>query len=277
MTNIGTKLQPEEITVTAGKVSVPAGTSCREAAEAAAEMFEPTDIEKHAAVIAEAWSAKLHEYSKIYVKQFSALTRAAHNGNGEVKEATDPFSFPGGIPYQWWNLLLAGPFQPVAPLGPFAAQKIIRHGEPAFMLAAFWRNPASLGGGPSAAQIMSPFTCQLRLETINLSTVANGPDFVPAPFVFGAGNINIVTIPITAGFPAPVQGNPQLYEVNATADIVGPGGGLPPFAGYATAVLDPDIEPPFLFPFIPGVGPIVVPGLGPQLQRDTPSRFLRYV
>lgn len=280
MPNVGTKLQPDEIAVSAGKVSVPAGTTCREAAEAAAEMFDTSEIEKHAEVIGEAWKTKLLEYSRTYIKQLAALTRAAQtNGNGETKEAAEPISFFLGIPYQWWNLMLAGPFQPVAPLGPFAPQKIIRHGEPAFLLAAFWRNPAPLpfGPNPSAAQIMSPYTCRLRLEGINLSDVANGPDFVDT-FAFGPGNINIRAIVLpTAAFTPPTDGNPKLWEFNATADILGQGPGLPPFAGFATAVYDPDIEPPFLFPFIPGIGPVLVPGLAAQLQRDIPLRLLRYV
>jgi hypothetical protein len=261
-------------------VKLAAGASVREAAEAAAELFGPTEIEKHAQVIADAWKARLLDQSKTYVKQLSMLTRAAQtNGNGEAPEAAEPVSFFFGIPYQWWNLILAGPFQAVAPLGPFQPQKIIRHGEPAFLLAAFWRNPAPLPGGPnpSAAQIMAPYTCQLRIETINLSAVTNGPDFVPPAFVFGGGNVNIVAVPLPTGaFSAPSQGNPQLYEVNATSDIIGPGSGLPPFAGFATTVLDPDSEFPFLFPVIPGLGPVFIPGVGPRLQHDEALRFLRY-
>src|SRR5262249_46998377 len=154
-----------------------------------------------------------------------------------------------------------------------------------FMLVAFWRNPAPLPGGPnpSAAQIMAPYTCQLRLETINLSAVANGPDFIPFSFVFGPSNVHILIVPISPSppaaspFPAPVQGNPALYEMNAVADIIGPGPGLPPFAGFATTILDPDTEFPFLFPFIPGIGPVFVPGIGPHLYRDSGARFQIYV
>lgn len=272
----------EEVTVRkASSPTLAAGATCREAAEAAYEMYDVSEVDKHAQIIGDAWKAKLLEYSKLYTKQYLTLTRPkSQNGNGETTEAAEPITMIGTIPYQWWNMLLAGPFQAGVPTGPFLPQKIIRHGEPAFLLAAVWRNPAPLGGGPSAAAIMSSFTCQIRIETMNLSIVADGPDFVPASFVFAGGNVNIVTIPIPPAGPAfpvaPAQGQPQLYEVNATMDILGPGTGLPPFAGFSTAVFDPDIEPPFLFPFIPGIGPIVVPGLLAHLERDTPLRFLRY-
>ncbi len=281
---MSTGTKTAEVTAkTAASTVIAAGASIHEAAEAALEMYAPTEIEKHAQVIGEAWKAKLLEQSKTYVKQLATLTRNLHsngNGNGEDVEVAEPISSFFGIPYQWWNLLLAGPFQPIAPLGPFQPRKVIRHNEPAFMLAAFWRNPAPLPGGPnpSAAQIMSPYQCQVRLQTMNLSNVLPGPAFVPAPFVFGGGNVNIVTVPISPGtFPAPGQGNPTLYEMNAVADILGPGSGLPPFAGFATSILDPDTEFPFLFPNIPGVGPVFVPGIGPHLYRDSGARFQIYV
>lgn len=277
-----TATQLAEMTVKAvSSKAFASGASIREAAEAAAEMYAPTEIEKHAQVIGEAWKAKLLEQSKTYVRQLAMVTRAMRgNGNGEATEAAEPISTFFGIPYQWWNLLLAGPFQPIAPLGPFEPRNVIRHNEPAFMLAAFWRNPAPLPGGPnpSAAQIMAPYQCQLRLETINLSAVTNGPDFAPPSFGFGAGNVNIVTVPISPlTFPAPAQAVPALYEMNAVADIIGPGPGLPPFAGFATTILDPDTEFPFLFPNIPGIGPVVVPGIGPHLYRDSGARFEVYV
>lgn len=264
-------------------VVIPSGASINEAAEAAAEMFAPNEVEKQAQVIGEAWKAKLLEQSKVYVRQLSELTHRLQ-GNDEIQEIAEPISNFFGVPYAWWNLLLAGPFQPATPLGPFLPRKVIMYNEPAFMLAAFWRNPAPLPGGanPSAAQIMAPYRCQLRLQTINLSSVTSGPNFAPAPFVFGGGNVNIVTVPISpalSGFPAPADGNPALYEMNAVADILlgGPGQGLPPFAGFATTIYDPDTEFPFLFPNIPGIGPVNVPGVGPHFYRDSGARFQIYV
>jgi hypothetical protein len=250
-------------------MAIPTGATCMEAATIAAETFATDEIERHAQMIAEAWKVRLQEQSKIYTKRLLALTRNQHNG--EVTESAEPITMLGAIPYQWWNLLLAGPFQPGVPFGPFLPNKVIRQFDPAFMLVALWRNPAPLGGGPSAAAIMSPFTCQVRLETVDLTGVLNGPDFVPPAFVLGGGNINIVPVilPPAAFVPAPVQGTPRLYEMHATVDIIGPGPGLPPFAGFATWMLDPDAEPPFLFGLIPGTAP--------QFQHDIPVRFVRYV
>ena len=263
----------EEVTDTARSTGVPAkvaSSSVREAAEAAAEMYGPTKIENHARVIGEAWKAKLHEQSKIYVKKLTELTRKPQgHGNSEEPEAAGPITLPP-IPYPWWNLRVAGPFQPVAPLGPFLPSKMIRHNEPAFMLVAFWCNPAPLprGPNPSAAQIMSPFRCQLRLETINLSAIANGPDFVPPDFQLGGSIVTVVPVPISPdAFSAPADGKPTLYEMNATANILGPTPGLASFAGFSTFDYDPDTEFPFLF----------VPGFGPHIYRDSGAHFQIYV
>lgn len=260
----------DEVVVRASSV-----TSVKAAAEIAANTYG-LDMQKNAEAIAKAWEEKLKEQTKVYTRQLVALT---NNKKEAGVEAAEPITLHGGIPYQWWNLLLAGPFQLVAPLGPFLPHKIIRAGEPAFMIAALWRNPSPLPGGPnpSAAQIMSPFEYRIWLETCNLSSCMDGPDFGPVGNVFGGGFINTHVIPLVPGaFAAPPQGRPSLYEMNMVVDILGPGVGLPPFAGYATWVLDPDLEPPFFFPFVPGVGPVIIPGVGPRLQHDIPARFLVY-
>jgi hypothetical protein len=254
----------EELTIKA-----PTPNTVAEAAQAAADAYAPEEVEKHAQAIADAWESKLKEQTRIYQKRFTEASKP---------EAAGPITLHPQ-PYQWWNLLMAGPFQQVAPLGPFLPSKIIRIGEPAFMVFALWRNPGPIPGGPnpSAAQIMSPFQFSVWGETINLSTVQNGPDLGPITGTFGGGFINIFTSLIPAGFfPAPPDGKPYLFEMNGTVDIIGPGVGLPPFAGFSTWVLDPDSELPFAIPFLPGVGPVFVPGVGPRLQHDTPARFLVY-
>jgi len=250
------------------------------AAQDAATMIGADDLAGQAEAIAKAWQGVLHAQTQAYQKQLIEVTRklAARTAAASGTEAAEPVSSFFGIPYAWWNLLLAGPFQAVAPGGPFRPSKIVRIGEPGFMLAALWRNPAPLPGGPnpSAAQIMAPFRYTVRLETMNLSSVSNGPDFAPVVnAAFGPGFTNIHVLPLPA-FAPPQEGRPTLYEANAVVDVLGVGPGLPPFAGFSTWVLDPDNEPPFFFPFIPGVGPVFIPGVGPRLQHDTPARFLVY-
>jgi hypothetical protein len=222
---------------------------------------------------------KLEDWTGQYKEQVTQLTTAKPQAEGAA-EIAEPTSRFFGITYQWFDLLAVGPFQQVAPGGPFLPHRIIRAGEPARMIAALWRNPLPLPGGPnpSAAQIMSPFRFTVRGETVNLNRVTNGPDFVPVTGTFGGGFVNIVSMPLPAIPPAdaPSEGRPTLLEVNLTIDILGVGPGLPPFAGFATRWFQPDLQPPFMFPFIPGVGPVVVPGVGPGVQNEVPVRVLIY-
>jgi len=243
----------------------------------------PVELEDGLKEIMAAYDQTLAKSTEVYQAQVAELEA---NAQKALKQAgtliADPISSFFGIPYPWWNLLVLGPFQRVAPLGPFRPSKIIRHGEPAYMIAALWRNPRALPGGPnpSAAQIMASFRYQVRGEVINLTNVTDGPDFRPITGTFGAGFTNIHTLRLPP-LPAPVDGRPNLYEVNFTMDILSPAAGLPPFAGYSTWVYDPDHEPPFVFPrvILPD-GRIItvrVPGANGGLEHDTPARFLVYV
>jgi len=252
-----------------------AGT-VRAAAEEAAEVYAPDEVEKHAQAIGEAWVALLNERTRTYARRAKAMAR------GEGLEAAEPVAAGG---YVWWNLLLAGPFQPTPPdAAPFLPHKIIQAGEPAFMLAVMWRNPNPIDGQPlSASTVMSAYDYTIWCETLNLTDVTNGPDFGPITATFGAGAfgfLNLHVIPIT--FPAPPEGKANLYEMNLTVDISGPVPGLP-FAGFATWVFDPDAEAAFGNPFCVGWDPDIgwvcipsVPGAPAGLQHDTPARFLVY-
>lgn len=230
--------------------------------------------------LAEAYKAKLQSWTESYQREWPRRYRAkveeqveaslGTKGNGgRVVAAAEPDSEFFGITYPWWNILVLGPLQAVAPGGPFRPSKIVRTGEDAFMIVVLWRNPVPLPGGPnpSAAQIMASYQWEVHGETINLSEVTNGPDLAPATGTFGPGFIDAFVMPIPPGtFPVPAQGRPLLYELNFVMDIKGVGPGLPPFAGYATWVFDPDTEPPFLF----------VPEAPAGLQHDIPVRFLVY-
>lgn len=233
-----------------------------EAASVAAEMYAPEEMEEHAQVMIDAWHARLEEKNKLYARRVRELSR-------EQPEIAEPISYYGLYP--WWNLLLAGPFQFFRPNGPFRPHKIIKHGEPAYFLAALWRNPLGINydwTSPSACTVMTGWTFSLCLQTMNLSNVTDGPDFPnagPLTGNFSPYCIDIFYIPIR--FPVrPVQGKPDLYETNMTVDITAPYGAVP-FAGYSTWIYDPDYEPPFLG----------IPGVPPRLQHDIPARFMVYV
>jgi hypothetical protein len=229
---------------------------------------------------------KLEEWTRKYMDQVTELTTVKPPADSVELPAPMSQFFRGSagaltpITYQWFDLLAVGPFQQVASGGPFLPHRIIRAAERAVMIAALWRNPLPLPGGPnpSAAQIMSPFRFTVLGETVNLSSVTKGPDFSPVSGTFGGGFVNIVSMPLPTLPPAdaPREGRPTLLEVNLTIDILGVGPGLPPFAGFATRWFQPDLQPPFMFPFIPGVGPVVVPGVAPGVQNEVPVRILIY-
>jgi hypothetical protein len=116
---------------------------------------------------------------------------------------------------------------------------------------------------------MSGLQYQVRLYTMNITTVEAGPGFVqpPAPAMFGVGNINIHIFTFAPNaFGTPAESSPFLFEVNAVVDVVGPAVGWPAFAGYATWVWDPDAEAPFLS----------LPGIPAHWQFERPARFLVY-
>jgi hypothetical protein len=248
----------------------------REAAMNAAESYAPDEVEKHAQLIGEAWMEKLNQQAKAYKKQIKAIAQEAG------MEATD-IETPAG--YTWWNLLLAGPFQVPAVGGPFQASKVIRGGDPAFMLAVIRRNPDPIPGTLiSASTLMSPLDYSLTLQTINLTSVTSGPVFGPINATFGGGIFGFLNFHIiTMNFTTPPEGRPDLYEANMVVDISGPVPGMP-FAGFNTWILDPDAEPAIaantsFFIFSGSMGSAFVPGLPSGvggLQLDTPARFLVY-
>jgi hypothetical protein len=197
---------------------------------------------------------------------------------GDTTKLAEPTAVFGGIPYQFFDLIAVGPFQPIGS-GPFRPNRIIRAGEPAFLIAAVWRNPTPLGftpGNPSAADVMAGQSFTILGQTVNVSNVTAGPNLGPVTGTFGAGFTNFFVLPIPS-VPPPGDGSPRLLDITLTIDVRSVAQGLPPFAGYASQWLQLDTEPPFVFPYIPGVGgPIVVPGLVPGFVRDIPVRVMIY-
>jgi hypothetical protein len=163
--------------------------------------------------------------------------------------------------YTYWNCLTIGPIQFIGN-PPYLPNKIIRAGNPAFMVGVVWVNPAP---GPGASlpgtTVLGGRSYRVRFETMNLTTVSNGPDTTftgtfssPAP----------VITPFLWSMPTPDPGlNPALYEINLTADITLGG---QPVAAFSTWHFDLDTEPSFLG----------LPTQTPGMQGERPARVLIY-
>ncbi|GAA2691982.1 MULTISPECIES: hypothetical protein [Actinoplanes] len=229
---------------------------------------------------------KLVQSTTVYrsqLKQIETQNRkssATQNGRSKsgTAEIAEPTAVFGGVPYQFFDMIAVGPFQPIGG-GPFRPNRIIRAGERAFLIAAIWRNPTPLGfspGNPSAADVMAGQSYVVRGQTVNVNDVANGPDLGPVTGTFGGGFLDFHVLRIPS-VPAPQDGAPRLLDISLTIDVRSVASGLPPFAGYASQWLQLDAYAPFCFPYIPYVdGPVVVPGLVPSFVQDTPVRVLIY-
>lgn len=228
---------------------------------------------------------RLNRGNTKYLQQVEQINRARdmqhqqQNGRSTgMSELADPTAVFGGLQYQFFDMIAVGPFQPIGS-GPFRPNRIIRAGEPAFLIAAIWRNPAPLGftpGNPSAAEVMAGQPYTVRGVTVDVNNVTSGPPVGPVNATFGAGfvDFHILSIPT---LPPPADLAPRLLDITLTIDVRSVASGLPPFAGYASQWYQIDREPPFVFPTIPFVGgPIPVPGLVPSFVQDIPVRVLIY-
>ena len=125
-------------------------------------------------------------------------------------------------------------------------------------------NPAnSDGGGLPGTVVLGSRPYSARFETVNLSTVTDGPDFPQPPGVFGGPAA--VWTPFYQWFlPADPGPQPQLYENNFTIDITNAG---QPFAAFATWHIEEYTDPPFFGPPSPPVY---------QWSYRQPARYLVY-
>jgi hypothetical protein len=163
--------------------------------------------------------------------------------------------------YQYWNCLTIGPIQFIGN-PPYLPNKIVRAGNPAFMIGIVWVNPAP---GPGASlpgtTVLGGRPYRVRFESLNLSTVSDGPD---ATFSGTFSSPAPVITPFLWAMPTPDPGvNPALLEINLTADITLGG---QPFAAFSTWHFDLDTEPGFLG----------LPTQGPETQFERPARILVY-
>lgn len=213
------------------------------------------DIQDKAQGFIDDYIASLVERTEARVQALTA--RRPRPKDGAMPLAGEPTV--GNFPY--WDLFTVGPVQFIGP-PPWRPSKIIASGELALVLAVLFINPLNAPGPAPAPTIqLGARGFRIRFEGIDLTNVADGPDFTDV-------GVFPPVAPAISVFPhffiAPDPGvNPMLVELNCTADITVPG---QPFAAFSTNHLDIDSEPPFL----------IVPGTPPQLQHDIPMRYLVY-
>lgn len=210
----------------------------------------PEEIQEEAREFMDNYSEYLLSRTELYMERLAAQ-------RGPRIEIGEP-TLPSG--YVYWDLVTISPIQFIGS-PPFLPNKIIAAGELALLLAVLFINPAPANGGPSATTVLGGRSFRIRFELIDLTNVTNGPDFTFT-------GLFPPIAPVISFFPVfffpPDPGlNPQLLEVNVTADITNFG---QPFAAFATHHLDIDSEPPFL----------IVPPVPPELQHDIPLRCMVY-
>ena len=190
----------------------------------------PADVQAKIGRLMQSIKANITQKTDAY------LERVAANAGLEAGGPT----LPGG--YQYQNIVAVGPFQGFGGLGPYRPSKIIAAGELAVIFAIHWNNPApSPGGGLPGTIIMGGRNWRLRFETMNLSTVSNGPDQTLTGTFPGVAPV--VSVFPFAFVPTDPGVNPNLFESNITFDLTLSG---QPIAAFATQWFDPEGDPPFL-------------------------------
>jgi hypothetical protein len=170
-------------------------------------------------------------------------------------------------PLYWWDIFAIGPIQPGAGLtppsgftGPLQPNQVIRLGERAYIVSVLLLNTSFPSPGPSAADILSKFALPYEIEydTGDLKKWA----LAPANLQHISGGNFVPGVPWAVdvfGFTAQDAG---VFEVNICARIFGcDQNAAPPFAGYATQVVDIDQD---MF------------GTGPRVKTEQSIRFHCY-
>jgi hypothetical protein len=209
----------------------------------------PADILAKAKAFNESYVASLKARTEEYVKRAT---------NGVRPRAGEPVLVGG---YKYWDCLTVGPIQFIGD-PPYQPSKVIAFGEFALIQGIIWVNPLNgPGGSLPGTTVLGGRSYRARFETINLSTVTDGPDFLTFDtFSPIAPIVTVINWFFVPNDPGP---NPQLYETTLTVDITNSG---QPFAAFSNWHIDPDSDPPFLG----------IPGVGPQLQLDIPMKYLVY-
>ncbi len=231
----------------------------------------PEDVKKSYETWLGDFKSRLANYLDVYVeRQTAAQEKARRQSMGlesapEIGAPTFPSTSFFVPPFcDFYNPFDIFTLSPIHFGFPFIKpSKIVPAGAITLILTILWTNPVRAipcGWAFPPTDLLHGKSVRVRFEQVNLSTVADGPDF---EFLFNHSGDPIILLPWF--FIAPPTGpNPQLMEVNATADlneILDPAAA---FAAFGTWHYDVDREPPFL----------ITPGMPPRLEHDVPMRYM---
>ena len=205
---------------------------------------------------AEEWRQAAERKLMAKVEKYAADMDARHR-SGEDKQALGE---PTVGTYVALDVLAFSPIQQIT-FPPYEPSRIIAAGEQAVIWALVFINPTvdvAQGFAIPATVQLGGRDMRVRLEQVNLSDVADGPDDT-FDFILPAPAPSLIWLPfvLTPGDPG---NDPDLFEANITVDIVDP---VQPYAAFATHHVSVDADPLFLVP-------------GNQLLNNIPMRYLVY-
>ena len=211
----------------------------------------PDSVRAAAKKVVDRGAARLQQASDAY--QAAALQQA----DLQIGEPT----LAGG--YKYWDCVLAGPYQFFGD-PPYRPANIIAAGELGLMVAYVWINPLnSPGGGLPGTIVLGARSYNAAFETINLSDVKDGPDFVVSGVLASPAPV-VTAIPWFFVPGAPSAPGMKMFETNFAIDV-SVFGQL--FAAFSTEHWDPDDDPGFIF----------APPSPPHYDHGIGARWLAYV
>lgn len=171
--------------------------------------------------------------------------------------------------YVSYDIVSFSPLQFIGP-PPYLPHKIVASGEPMLLRALQWINPrVSIPEGfaiPATKQLGGRHL-RVRFDLLNITTGVPGPGVTADIPVLPAAAPTFILFSFF--MIAPPVGDPQLFEVNVTSDIVGMS---QPYAAFATWHRDNDVELPWLAPAPPNFPPTVLA----SWRHGSPMRFMVY-
>ncbi|MGH7734255.1 MAG: hypothetical protein ACREOE_11290, partial [Gemmatimonadales bacterium] len=183
-----------------------------------------------------------NEYAaRLTERTMSRLAEVAGHSNGVQAHIGEPTTgSPATGFYVAFDVAATSPIQFGGP-PPYQPSKVIAAGEPAFIVAFVFVNPAvsiPLGWAVPASVQLGGRTWRMTLDQGNLTTGTVLPrQVVSAAFGSAAATLTPVVFSLATPNPGP---DPWLIEANVTVDIVDPG---QPYAAFATNFLDLDNDP----------------------------------
>ena len=206
-----------------------------------------------------------NEYAaRLTERTMSRLAEVAGHSNGVQAHIGEPTTgSPATGFYVAFDVAATSPIQFGGP-PPYQPSKVIAAGEPAFIVAFIFVNPAvniPLGWAVPASIQLGGRTWRMTLDQGNLTTgTVLSHQVTSATFATPAATLTPVVFSLATPNPGP---DPWLIEANVTVNIVNPG---QPYAAFATNFLDIDNDPGFLF----------VPPASAGFRHELPNRYLIY-